>query len=97
MFETAVTHTDLAPIIYGCGSLLVAYYQHFLHNSDVYEVKFPLIAIGIGVLAFSNPGDIINRLVSPFVDYFYAINEAKKLDDEQSSANTIKKQGDGEL
>lgn len=83
VFDTALTHTDLAPIIYGCGSILTTYYQYKIYNYEVYDIKFPLIAIGIGLMAFGNPANILNKLVGPVVDYFFELNEptSNKVDD----------------
>ena len=93
VFDTALTQADLAPIIYGCGSLLIAYYQEKLYHYDVYDVRFPFIAIAIGLVSFTNPANILNRLVSPLVDCFIQPDKvvSNKVEDDQTSANAMAK------
>lgn len=74
--------------------MLVAYYQEKLYNYEVYDIRFPFIAIAIGVFSFSNPANLLNRLVSPIVDCFFEGDRAvaNKVEDDQTSANAMTKQ-----
>ena len=53
------------------------------------------MAIAIGIFSFSNPRNILNRLMNPVVECFF--QGEKQVEDEQTSANVLAKQIESEL
>ena len=63
VFETALSQTGLVPIMYGVGSLSLAYMESTVSKNVEMPYISSLIAIGLGLLGILNPGDVLNKIV----------------------------------
>jgi hypothetical protein len=63
VFDTAVFLLGYAPIYYGTGSIVLSYFQNRENSTYSFTIIQPLVCIGIGIFALSNPKDIMNKIL----------------------------------
>jgi hypothetical protein len=62
IFETALSQVCLAPLIYGVGSVVMSYIENQIDPNHPFEYDQGLICIGLSLLFFFNPNDILNKM-----------------------------------
>ena len=63
VFETALSQAGLVPIMYGTGSVVIAYMERSINKDIAMPYVSSFICIGVGLLGIFNPGDILNKIV----------------------------------
>ncbi len=82
IFETAVYMLSLVPIYYGTGTIVLTYFQS-VDNPNLYHLDMivPLVCVGLGLLCFFNPKDIINRIIRLLVSFPCCTNASSLVGD----------------
>ena len=64
VFETALSQATLVPIMYGAGSLTLAFIEKTYANKEI-ELPYvsSFISIAIGFIGIFNPGGFLNKIV----------------------------------
>lgn len=86
IFETAVYMLSLVPVYYGAGSMVLSYFQNIDNPTGYkFDLILPLVCIGLGLLCFFNPKDIINRIIRLIVSFPCCINASSLVGDYENN------------
>ena len=67
VFETALAQAGMVPIVYGVGSIVLAYIHQRVEPGLQIPYVSSAIAIGVGLIGFFNPCDILNILTKKVI------------------------------
>ena len=63
VFETVLSQAAMVPLMYGAGSIVIAFIQRRLNKDIEMPYISSLICIAIGLIGIFNPGDFLNKIV----------------------------------
>lgn len=88
VYNTAISQIGVVPIIYGCGSHLIGYFEHNRFETYTLRAALEFAAIGMGVLTFLNPGDLLNILTRCVMHFIETGNKVKETKEDPSLSNS---------